>query len=516
MEKYRVGIYMRLSREDDRTEEESNSITMQRLLLKRYVTENFTDYELHEFCDDGYTGTNLERPGMRGMLEMAKDGGIDCIIVKDFSRFARDYIELGSYLEQIFPFLGIRFISVNDHYDSMDGQGSISDLDVNFKNLLYDLYSKDLSVKVRSALAVRKEKGLYVSANSPFGYEKDPKDRHALLVAEDEAEVVRRIFSLTLGGYTSVGIARLFNETGVKTPVEFKMEKGKMKRVPKGERFVWNSSTICQILRNEIYIGNIVQKKSARDYGGGKNRLNPREDWLVSCNHHEAIIDKEVFARVQEGRGKKRPPQQNPTHPLTGKLVCGCCKKNLQYREGLNPYFSCRQRYSNAMKNCVHKVNAMFMEQYVLFMVQDRLEMAGGNEELPMETAHRSGHDMVEWERKRQLLIAEIEKRKKENFESYQKYACGKTGSFQSNERMVKAMEKELEELDGKIQEMGRPYSRGQRYGDRMDLQEQPVTLSKEMLDRYIDKIIVCDEENMEIIWKETGKVIGWICSYGT
>jgi len=335
---------MRLSKEDDKNKEseipsghtsmpcgnkeESNSIIMQRILLHRYVEEHFTDYELHEFCDDGYTGTNFERPGMQDMLEQVRNGGIDCIIVKDFSRFARDYIELGSYLEQIFPFLGVRFISVNDNYDSKDYQGSIADIDVNFKNLLYDLYSKDLSGKVRSSLVVRKEQGQYISANTPFGYEKDPKDRHALLIAEEEAEVVRRIFALTVEGYTSTGIARLFNETHVKTPIEFKIEKGKTSRVPKGDRFLWNSSTICQILRNEIYIGNIVQKKYEKDFVGGKNHIKPREEWLTGYNHHEPIIDKELFAEVQKGRGMKRNPQHNPTHPLTGKLICGCCKKN--------------------------------------------------------------------------------------------------------------------------------------------------------------------------------------------
>ena len=228
MKKVRVAIYMRLSKEDEGRQGESNSITMQRALLQKYASKNFQNYELLEFCDDGYTGTNLERPGMQRMLAMAKEGGIDCIIVKDFSRFARDYIELGSFLEQIFPFLGVRFISVNDHYDSGGGQGNSVDLDVHFKNLLYDLYSKDLSEKVRSALAIRKENGQYVSANSPFGYEKDPKDRHSLLIAEDEAEVVKRIFALTLEGYTSVEIARLFNETGVRTPVEFKIERRKV------------------------------------------------------------------------------------------------------------------------------------------------------------------------------------------------------------------------------------------------------------------------------------------------
>ncbi|MCI8483728.1 MAG: recombinase family protein [Lachnospiraceae bacterium] len=286
--------------------EESGSITMQRILLKNYAADHFTNYELLEFCDDGYTGTNFERPGIRKMLEKIKKGEIDCVIVKDFSRFARDYIELGSYLEQIFPFLGLRFISINDNYDSSNYQGGIADITINFKNLLYDLYSKDLSGKVRSALSIRKEKGQYVSANSPFGYEKDPEDRHALQIAEDEAEVVRRIFSLTAEGHTSSEIAKLLNETEVKTPIEFKIEKGKTSRVPKGEKFFWSSSTICQILKNEVYIGNAVQKKYRKDFVGGRNHVTPPENWLITYGHHEPIIEKELFDKIQETRRKTR------------------------------------------------------------------------------------------------------------------------------------------------------------------------------------------------------------------
>lgn len=419
MKKYLIAIYLRLSKEDDKWKEESSSIAMQRVLLRKYIEENFVDYEIIEFCDDGYTGTNFDRPGMQEMLERIRNGKINCVIVKDFSRFARDYIELGSYLEKIFPFMGVRFISLNDGYDSAGSQGGIADMDVNFKNLLYDLYSRDLSGKVRSSLSIRKEKGQYVSGNSPFGYEKDPEDRHALLVAEDEAEVVRKIFSLTLEGRTSVEIAKLLNETGVKTPVAFKIEKGKTSRIPKGERFLWSSSTICHILRNEIYIGNIVQKKYEKDFVGGKNHIKPREEWMVSYGHHEPIINKEDFDKVQERRGNKKSPQYHETHPLVGKLVCGCCKKNLHYRRGLNPYFTCVHRYSNTMKDCVRRINAMFAEQYVLLMMQDKLKAEG-----KLERSHR-------------------------------------------------------------------------------DMGDQFAVLSKEMIERYIDKIETYDEQHMEICWKE-------------
>jgi len=503
MGKYHIAIYLRLSKEDDKLKKESNSIAMQRLLLQSYAAENFKEGELLEFCDDGYTGTNFERPGMQTMLKKVRSGEIDCILVKDFSRFARDYIELGSYLEQIFPFLGVRFISVNDHYDSNDFQGSIADIDVNFKNLLYDLYSKDLSGKVRSSLAIKREKGQYISANSPFGYEKDPKDRHALLIAEDEAEIVRRIFSLTVEGYTSVEIARLFNETRVKTPIEFKIEKGKTNKMPKGERFLWSSSVICQILRNEVYIGNIVQKKYTKDFVGGKNHLNPREEWMVTYGHHEPVIDKEIFDKVQEGRGKKRHPQYNQSHPLNGKMECGCCKRNLRYRRGSNPYFSCRQRYSNAMEHCVQKINAMFLEQYVLWMIQDKLQAEGELEQLRMEEMGKLNKEIQRLKERRQALSVKMEKSKQQSFEAYQAYACGRTENFQSDGSVLKAIEKELGDINEKIR---KKETAKDRIKDGIDSRNTggPAVLSKEMVEKYIDKIVVYDEQHMEIQWKET------------
>lgn len=399
--------------------------------------------------------------------------------------------------------MGVRFISINDNYDSKNYQGSIADIDVNFKNLLYDLYSKDLSQKIRSSLAVRKEKGQYVSANSPFGYEKAPEGRHALIIAEDEAEVVRRIFSLTVEGYTSIEIARLFNEMSVKTPIEFKIEKGRTSRKPKGERFLWNSSTICQILRNEIYIGNVVQKKYTKDFVGGKNHLNPREEWMVTYNHHEPIIDKEVFDKVQEGRGLKRKPQYHPTHPLIGKLVCGCCKRNLCYRRGLNPYFNCHNRYSNMLENCVDKVNAMFVEQYILFMMQDKLSADGELEKLREEAVLRVDKEIKELKEKRWLLEGSIQKLKQQKFESYQNYASGKTDSFQSDDIMLKSAEKDLADLNESLQKMEAAYIKMECDREALSIGNEFAVLSQEMLDHYIEKIVVYDEQHIEICWKE-------------
>lgn len=497
---YQIAIYIRLSKEDGRCMEESNSIKMQRAMLHRYVEDNFTDYMLREFCDDGYTGTNFERPGMQNMLDVIRNGGINCIVVKDFSRFARDYIELGSYLDQIFPFMGVRFISVNDNYDSENYNGSISDIDMNFKNLIYDLYSKDLSKKVRSAINVRKEQGQYVSANSPFGYEKDPEDRHALLIEEDEAAVVRQIFELASEGATPSGIARMLNKNGVKTPVEFKIEKGKTHRVPKGVRFMWSSSAICSILRNEVYIGNIVQKKYTKDFAVGKNRLNPPEQRLVGYNHHEPIIDKELFDKVRAAHGAKRCGRRNPSNPLVGKLVCGCCKKNLRYRTGPKPYFTCNYRYSNTMENCVKKVDAIFLEKYIISIIGGKLQEDGELEKLHMERLGRIYMEINRLEGNINLLSAKIQRLRQRSFDSYREYACGMAGSFCSGGPEVKSAENELECLNNKLRNMEETYNEMQHngFGKEAGIEE----LAKEMIGRYIDKIEVWDEQHIEIRWK--------------
>lgn len=512
MKKYRIAIYMRLSKEDDKKKEESSSISNQRMMLQKYVNENFSAYELMEFADDGYTGTNFNRPGMQQMLEQVKNAAIDCIIVKDFSRFARDYIELGSYLEQIFPFMGVRFISVNDHYDSKNYKGSIAELDVNFKNLLYDLYSKDLSQKVKSSLAIRKARGEYVSGNCPFGYEKSPDDRHQLLIEEDEAAIVRRIFELTVQGCTSVQIAKLFNEEKVKTPIEFKMEKGRTTRIPKGNVFLWNASFICQVLRNRVYVGDIVYGKYEKDFVGGKNHMKPRKQWKIFYNHHEPVIEWNVFEQVQAKRGKNRAAQSRETHPLVGKAVCGCCGRNLRYRPGLNPYFCCNYRYYNGLEQskegfaCVEQVNVMYLEQYMLFMMQEKLLENGELEKLTQEHIVEVCGKIKDLKDKKRMLFKECEKQKLENFEAYQKFAVGKAESFQSRESRIKALERELEMLNGEITKQ-EEYYRKQMY-DRKNLylEEPYAALSKEMIDRYIRRIVVFDEQNLEIEWRFEGK----------
>lgn len=464
----RIALYMRLSKgdcaatdfsaedEEDYTETahteipraihgenapgESGSIRMQRRLLQEFAAAHFSDYELLEFEDDGYSGTDFNRPGVTRLLEMVRRMEINCIIVKDFSRFSRDYIELGAYLQQIFPFMGVRFISVNDGYDSAEGSYAAGALDISFKNLLYDLYSKDLSVKVKSALAVRKERGQYISAHSPFGYRKTAVDRHMLLIAEDEAKVVRRIFALALQGCSSTDIAKLLNREGVKTPLQFKTEKGETGRKPKEGLYIWQSSTVCQILRNRVYVGDLVYGKTEKETVGGKNHLKPRGEWKIYAGHHEPIIDRQVFELLQEERGDVRQTEaekeantdaggrkyenrsEMERHPLTGRLVCGCCGRNLCLRKMVKPCFVCPYRYVDFLENCVEKADALCLEQYVLSEMQLHILQMAGVENLRDKCRENMRKSREEWKRRLWQLRREEALLKKQKAEVYE--AC--------------------------------------------------------------------------------------------
>lgn len=231
-------MYLRLSVEDDVNADESNSITNQRRIIREYISshDDLSDMRVIEKCDDGYSGTSMNRPAMQELLELVKEQKVSCIIVKDMSRFARNYLETGKYIEQIFPFMGIRFISINDNYDSNEFVGGIADIDMQFKALLYDFYSKDLSEKILTAVNARKDKGMFIGVCAPFGYRKSKENVYEIEVDEEAAGIVRTIFSLRLQGESISGIVRYLNDNDIDTPARY-LENNKLygKFYSKGE-----------------------------------------------------------------------------------------------------------------------------------------------------------------------------------------------------------------------------------------------------------------------------------------
>ncbi|HFI0168160.1 TPA: recombinase family protein [Streptococcus suis] len=301
----KIALYLRLSVDEANTDE-SNSITHQRYLLNHFLDQEpkFKNWERLEFVDDGFSGTSLNRPAFKRMMADVKAGTIRNIIVKDLSRFMRDYLELGNYLENIFPFLGVRFIALNDHYDSLVSEHNGLDIDVPFRNLLNDFYAKDVSEKVKSAMNSMKRSGKNMSWLPPFGYIKDPNDRFKIIIDEEVAPIVRRIFRLCIEGMGTQKIAILLNSEQTITPAERKMQVSQARYTKsiiitaEQKRNVWTRSGILQILKNEAYKGTYLF--NTRTTVNGKQIRRPESEWERLDNNHEAIVSSEDFDKAQQ------------------------------------------------------------------------------------------------------------------------------------------------------------------------------------------------------------------------
>lgn len=333
LEQYDTALYLRLSKEDgdaaSGSKNESNSIANQKSLIMDYLQSRpeFRVVSIRE--DDGFSGTDFNRPAFQAMMEDVKKGVINCIIVKDLSRFGRNYIEVGRYLEKLFPMLGIRFIAVNDNYDSLEAD-TAHDIVVPFKNLINDSYCRDLSVKIRSHLAIKRKKGEFIGAFACYGYLKDENNRNQLVVDTYAGQVVQDIFRMKINGMSQYRIADALNEQGILSPMEYKKYLGShfessFKVNPKA---VWTAKAVTRILTNEVYTGVLVQGKQTTPNHKVKVRQEVDEaDWIRVENAHESLIDRVLFDIVQNlmGRDTRTSPNETQVFPLSGLVYCGDC-----------------------------------------------------------------------------------------------------------------------------------------------------------------------------------------------
>lgn len=347
--KYKVAAYLRLSKEEFSNEKESNSITNQRQIIDNYLEEH-KEYELVDYyIDDGYSGTNFDRPEFQRMLEDIKNKKIDVIIIKDLSRLGRNYIETGNFVEVVFPAMGVSVISVDENYemDSLDYYGSDY---VPLKNLFNDMYAKDISKKVRSSLIVKKHNGEFVGKLAPYGYIKDPKDKHKFLIDKNVSHIIIKIFDMILDGKSRKEVADFLNQNDILTPSEYlNINTNKDVTVMKK----WNSEMVNSILRNENYTGTLFQgKKRKLNYRVNKKINIDKENWIVTENHHEAIINKESFDKVQEILDRKSKVNKDGSIDiLSGILKCKCCGSNMIKRTSKGKvYYYCSNYYRN--KKC--------------------------------------------------------------------------------------------------------------------------------------------------------------------
>lgn len=332
MRTYRSAIYLRLSKEEA-GKQESSSIAGQRALLHAYVSDHPELKIIKEYTDDGYTGANFDRPGFRQMMDDAASGNIDCILVKDLSRLGRNYIEAGRYIERTFPLMGIRFIAVNDGYDSLRDNESDQFL-IPFRNLVNDAYCRDLSLKIRSQLAIKRKNGECLSSYAVYGYIKDPGDKHKIIIDPYAAEVVRTIFDLKLGGMTDNNIAKRLDRLSLPPPAEYKRRLigNYHSGFQTTEDNAWSRTAITRILTDETYTGTLVQGKFRKvNHRLAQCVMLDKKEWVRIPDNHEPIIPRDEFDLVQSlmKRDYRKPKGQEYALAFSGYVHCGICGRNM-------------------------------------------------------------------------------------------------------------------------------------------------------------------------------------------
>lgn len=416
---YNVGIYLRLSN-DDGEKKESNSITSQRALLFGYIDRQEDMLYRGEYLDDGYTGTNFDRPAFKRLVEDIDQGKINCVLVKDLSRFGRNYIQTGLYLEQYFPLKGVRFIAINDNYDSAQSNAD-TDFMMPIRNLFNANYSKDISKKVRSAFKAKQAAGEFIGAFAGYGFKKDPNDKHKLMIDEDAAQVVRRIFSLYNQGYGKISIAHILNEENIPCPSEYKRINGfrYINSNKLNQTKYWTFSTIQRILTNEMYIGTMVQNKSERRTVRGKATIMDSKNWIRVDNKHEAIIDAQTWKTTQEllKRRGRQLDFETSIGLFAGFIRCGDCGRamaKVKNKDIVSYVCGTYKRYSS--KQCSrHAVSESMLEVLILKKLNEELVKLEDKDFIETKPPKRKSADISEYKAK----LSRIYRLKKESYEDY-------------------------------------------------------------------------------------------------
>ncbi|HIT87638.1 MAG TPA: recombinase family protein [Candidatus Coprocola pullicola] len=494
MSDYKIAFYIRLSINDKRIE--SNSIENQRLLLQRYV-ENMEcqNIKILEFVDNGYSGTNFERPAIQELLELVRVYQIDCIIVKDFSRFGRNLLQTGYFLEQVFPLYHVRFISINENYDSDEAKNNTGGISVTLQFLRNEYYSRDLSEKSKSVKYSKMQKGEYISKNCRYGYK---KGNNTLEIDEPAANIVKFIFQLALQGNNYTKIAKELYNKKIVTPDIYKKHKRKCKTSEVYNPYIWSLSTIQRILSDEQYIGTYIMRKTVTKELGERSVKREQKDWIKIPNHHKAIIEKDVFEQVQKQFSHlKIESKKERKFILKGKVYCGYCFHTMDRRSYKNPIFLCRHSKVDTTFPC-HNLTILEkeLEEIVFQMISKQIEiiLSGNLSSFNVQTAQK----------------AELQKQKNLYYKKkqilYEQYIKGKM----TEERFIKInleLTKELEPIQNKLEEIDFQLQCSQRRNLFQNQIEKIVennfhSLTQELVDFFIDRINIFKDNRIEIRWK--------------
>lgn len=502
---WKIAVYLRLSKEDG-DKDESDSISSQRVLINNFITNNLKNYTIvKEFADDGFTGTNFNRPQFNKMINLVKDGEINCIIVKDLSRFGRDYIGVGEYLEKYFPLNDVRFIAINDGYDSISATSN-DDFIMPIKNIFNAQYSKDISRKVKSSFRTLQSQGKFTGAFASYGYKKDENDKHKLVIDEPAAIVVRRIFELFNSGKGKQAIAKILNREKIPCPSEYKQLSGM--KYTNGNRMeltkYWTYSTIHNMLKNEMYIGNMVLNKSIRKSVRGRAKKNDADNWIRVENTHEPIISKDVWNITQSllTRNTRQLSFEQNIGIFAGYIFCGNCGRAMsKTSDKYNIRYICGTYKRYGKEIC--KYNAVkldFLEELVLNKLNEQIVKAGEIKYKKKKTETKKT-DI----KKYQIQLEKNNKIKKDLYKDYKDNLLTKEEYLQYKEDYAK----EEEFIKGQIaliEQQEKDIDNEQNKWIETLLKHKKIDkLDRETVSEILDKIIVTDingELNVEIVFK--------------
>lgn len=519
-----IAAYYRLSQADEITDgkDESNSIINQKNMIRSYIAEH-TDLSakpLSEFTDDGFSGTSTNRPAFQKMLDGIKSGEITCVIVKDFSRFARNYIEVGDYIERIFPFLGVRFIAVTDGYDSENlGNIDSENMEMIIKNVINAAYSKDLSAKICASNRVKRNRHEYLGGLRPYGFLPDPADHHNLIVDPVASEYVKRIFDLAAEGYSLSHIAGVLHKDGIPTPSAYMLEMGAVKKLAKSWKDGsnhWDAQKVRYILQNEKYKGTFVAQKNVQIAPCSKHIVRNAPELTVTAeNAHAAIVTPEIFEAAQQVIKKSisRTKRTKRSYPLKGKVICGGCGRNMGWDERYGKYgtYRCRNISVDKHSDCIKKriltedlLNAIcrvFWSQYDL--LRSAAEIIKCKEKEFLRQKFTLEQRQLELEEQKRLLSV----RKVSTYEDFAEGRIDRT-EFLLNKQKFEEEYNDIESATREVSlgldnllKLGKPNTKKLERVMALSVKSETPELFGTVLDEFVERVIVYDKNRIEIVW---------------
>ncbi len=511
MKQYKVGIYCRLSVDDANNSakknyipsDESVSIENQHEMLSKFCMINGWS-EIKAYKDDGYSGGNFNRPAFLEMIEDARHGLINLILVKDLSRLGRDFVEVGRYTDVIFPSLGCRFVSV---LDCLDSEGDTDML--HFRSLMNDYHLKDLSEKIKSVLQAKRKSGQYLTPYAPYGYAKDPEQKNHLVIDPEKSEVVRRIFDLRFNGMSYSKITALLNEEKIPTPTN---------------RGYWQTQTVKTILCNEIYLGNLViNRYGHRSYKDKTWIQKPESEWIRHEGTHEAIISRDVWDAVQklnaDAKAYSRKSECSVDGLFSGKIYCADCSKGLyvtrstkHYPSGTHVYvaYSCSTHQHSGRSHCSpHTISERNLSKILLSEIREqtsaiRIDEAAVIERLRKQLIGEQFARLADTRNEISQLRKCVDELERMTVTLYEDKVCGRISeeTFRSliqkneHERQIKAAR--LDELMSVVEDEERKTSDIRKWVAAMRKYLSVESIDRTMVDELVERIIVSEKMRSE------------------